>query len=403
MSVVIHTYRLRESMIYCGGDEITGYLVVRGPFSRDTTVTVSLTGSCLTSHGSGDDIVEDRQIFFYMSRELYRGVLDLKKDETRTFPFKLLVPEQTEPNGQSTLKYSKKKTVFAQGPHPIPPSAALWVLTQNSWSAYVQYHLSAEVKHRFDSLWKQGAITVVSPKQALDVEIEQDAQSSQLTHASSHLVEGKATRRSVVTWLGDKLASGTPKAVFSFTARTATTLAAGAGIPIKVTLNYDPASTLPHVPEFHLLELEYRLNAITNVWCRGFFSPDFYKADQTTVFRRRIQFDQMPLTDGKTVNIGLVRNHVLQPIILDQALVSPFVSYNITRSYDVEIQIVFLCGGKKMTALCKWDKVDIMFSEDFHLRPRKQFTSDGSDALQGAAQFAKALAAGASALAAALA
>jgi hypothetical protein len=65
-----------------------------------------------------------------------------------------------------------------------------------------------------------------------------DVRSKVFEHVSSNLSEGgeKVKRRSIGTWLTDKVGSGTPKAVFSITARTVTTLTTGQEIPIQLLL-----------------------------------------------------------------------------------------------------------------------------------------------------------------------
>jgi hypothetical protein len=402
MYVAFKVFHLRDSKVFYGGDEVTGFLEVKGPLAiPDATVKITFRGIAKTEQQVRNRTMKDKQIFFQTNQELFKGAIDIEKDAIQTFPFKLLLPEQTAPSwGEPQIRYSGKKEIFALAPHPIPPSTALSGNFMRPWAAQVYYELRAEVKGKLALRKTEGMVTVApSPAQtklALQrADTEHDAQSKTFTHSSTRLLEGKETeRRSMKTWFGDKFSSTSPKAVFSFTARTATTLSAGQGIPIQITLNYDRnASNLASIPDFRLIQLKYKLKGITNSVARGFLAPEMHIREYSTVFKRQIQFAQMALVDGQALDIGMINTEQggVQYIPLNTALVTPFVTYNIARAYAVEIEIVFECGGKQMTAKFKWDSVDIVFNEGYHLKAATQFGSDDGQTVTGAAAAATAL------------
>jgi hypothetical protein len=404
MNIEIKLYPHRDSNVYYAGEDVTGYLDLWGPFNNpETTVKLTFKGSSEVIQQIKNRDLEDKQIFFQVYQDLYIGALDIPAKENRSFPFKFTLPEQTEPSwGAPKVKISKKKNLYAQGPHPLPPSAALTGGFPHPWSAQVCYQLDVEIKgKRMTTKRKSGVVDVVySPAQTRylleHADTEHDAQSKVFTHASSRLLEGAADkRRTVGTWFSDKLSSSSPKAVFSFTARTATTLSAGQDIPIQITLNYDAkASNLPSIPPFNLVELKYKLRGITNNVARGMLAPDMYVSEKATVFKRQIRFAQMALTDGQALDIGFIDTEQggLHYIPLDTALVTPFMTYNVSRYYAVEIHIIFQVGGKQMTAQFDWNNVNIVFNESYHLRAATQFgPADKDGNLEGAVGVAKVL------------
>lgn len=100
----------------------------------------------------------------------------------------------------------------------------------------------------------------------------------------------------------------------------------------------------------------------------------------------------MQLADGEVVDVGYIdtENGGIRYLALDTALVTGFMTYNISRHYGVEIGIVVLCGGKEMKAQFGWENVDVVFNEEFHLRAATQLVpADGEGNLQGAVGVAK--------------
>lgn len=404
MSIEIKIHHPRDSGVFYGGDDVTGFLEIKGPLNiPDATVKVHFKGCANVEQQSDSREGDDKQIFFQTLQELFRGVIDLQEDEIRTFPFKLLLPDYTEPSwGQPKVRYhgSKgyrdKKVLFAQTPHPIPPSTAF--SSTGRCSAQILYSLYAEVRGKRTMRWKAGHVTVVpSPAQVKNTlehaDAEHDARSETFTYTSSRLLEGNTDkRRSMKTWFSDSFASKTPKAVFGFTARTTTVLCSGQGIPIQITLNYDSSvSNLPSIPEFHLLELKYKLKAITHSANpnSGFSKSCHY--DTTTFFKRQIRFAKMALTNGQALDIGFIDTEKggLHYIPFDTAVVTPFTTYNISRRYDAEVIIVFQCAGKQMTAEFQWDNVNIAFNEAYYLRAPTQFATEDDKTFQGAVGVAK--------------
>jgi hypothetical protein len=404
MSLEIKTYPLRPSNVYYGGEEITGYLELHGPLDiPDATLKISFKGGSEAVQTIKNRDLTDKQIFFQTTQDLFQGALVLQENEIRTFPYKFSLPDETEPQGGNAkvkiCTSKRKKDFYEQGPHAIPPSCAFSGGFPHAWSALVFYRLDAEISGKRFKRTKNGAIEVVlSPAQTKYVldhaDTEHDAQSKTFTHASSRLLEGGANkRRSVSTWFSDKFASSSPKAVFSFTARTATTLSAGQDVPIQITLNYDTAaSNLPSIPQFTLLELKYKIKGITHSIARGTLSPDLYIDDRSTVFKRQIRFAQLALTAGEALDVGFIdtEHGGMHYIPLDIALVSGFMTYNVSRHYAVEITIVFACGGKQMKAEFGWENVNVAVNEDYHLRPATRFArADNEGNLEGAVGVAK--------------
>jgi len=407
MSIEIRTYPLRTSNVYYGGEEVSGFLLVKGPLNiADATVKVTFRGGSEAVQVIRNRELKDKQIFFSTTQVIFEGTLDLQQDNSQTIPFKFTLPETTAAWGQQKIKLSPKKDLYAQEPHLLPPSLALSGGFPHGWSVHILYCLEAEVDGKFAMRELRGrrkitgAIAVVpSPyetKYLLDhADTQSDAvQSKKVTHISSRLLEGNTDkRRSMSTWFSDKFASSSPKAVFSFTARTATTLSAGQDIPIQITLNYDEkASNLPSIPTFTLLELKYKIKAITNLVSRGTLAPDMYIEDHTSVFKRQFRFAQMTLTNGQPVDIGYIDTERggLRYVALDAALVSPFMSYNVSRRYYAEVEMVFECGGKKMTAKFGWPKIDIVYNESYHSKAGDA-PADKDGSLQGAVGVARVL------------
>ena len=390
MSLTIKVVYPRNSRVYYGGDEVTGVLEIKGPLDiSDGTVKILFRGYAETLLPVRNDTLIDRQIFFQTSQTIFQGAVNLKEDEIQTLYFKFLLPIETEPSwGQPSVKYRKKKDLFAQGPHPIPPSAALSSRWTNYWTAQILYSLYAEVKGRRTGWLTVNGLIIVVPSPAQVQHTLQNAnigygtQSTALTYVPPRpLEDNKGKRRSIKTWFGDKFASGRPQAIFNFTAHTATTLMAGQGIPIRIALNYDSSkSNLPFMPEFRLLEVKYELKAITNTAHRNELGPDIYRKERATVFERRIPFLQMPLTDGQVLDIGVfdpgqATSHYIS---LDVAVISPFVTYNVSRRYQSKIEIVFRCDTKEMIAKLKWDGVNIVFNETYHEQPATKFVPTGA-------------------------
>jgi hypothetical protein len=136
-------------------------------------------------------------------------------------------------------------------------------------------------------------------------------QSKSFTHTSSRLLPEEAQRkRSVSKWLSDRLASSTPKAVFSIKAQTLQALTPGQQIPIYLQLDYDTEkSNLASLPELRLLDVKYKILAKTEVWGDEFMSTALTReiagrrARQVRVYRRHLKFDAHFLGNGQNIEV----------------------------------------------------------------------------------------------------
>ena len=380
MSLSIKISYLRDSNVFYGGDEITGIVEIKGPLNLPNA-TVKIIFQGIAEVGSGDH--RDRHRFFSTVHNFFRGAITLLGDETRTFPFKFVLPTHSERNvGQIT----DNGAVFAQSAHPIPPSAAMAGNYPYLWTAQVLYNLYADVicakPKRY--LKNSGILTVVpSPTQTL-VEWEHagtvhEAQSKTFNQAISRsLTEAKKRRYSFKRWFSSSIESN-PKAVFNFTVRTATTLTAGQGIPIQLTLRYDSsASTLQSIPVIHLVGMVYTLNGVTNTVYRS--GPTYQHCqDDEKVFIRQMRFARIPLTDGQALDIGCANTEQggVRPILFDKAVVTAFKTYNIARWYWARIAIIFHYEGKPLTAEFRCSPINVVFNEGYHQQPATQFISQG--------------------------
>jgi hypothetical protein len=165
MSIAIRLYYPHDRNVYYGGEEVFGVVAIEGPL-KDPEACIRIVfsgyaGTVLPQESNYDG--DEKQVYFNIQQALYRGAIEIPKDESRTFPFKFVLPTQSEPNeGQPPVKYSKKKKeLFAQAPHPIPPSAALSGAAPFPYSAHILYSLYVDIRgkclgtiHR-----KDGAIT----------------------------------------------------------------------------------------------------------------------------------------------------------------------------------------------------------------------------------------------------
>lgn len=404
MSFEINLYYPPGRNFYYGGEEVSGYLSVEGPLNDNRAIIkVTFTGySEAILSLERENYPYEQTLFFNMPREVHRGPIKIANEETRSFPFKFVLPSQSEGNeGQPLPRRSKKrKEMYAQEPHPLPPSIA-HVCDERPFpfSVHVLYTICAHVMRGQEgtSQRKFGAITVVpspaqSQKSLETADVRHEIQSKVLTQ-----FPGTADkRRSIINPFGRKPDPSSPKAVFSFKARTVTILTAGQGIPIDIVFNYDAQqSNLPTIPQFQLLALNYELQATTNTFHCGSFGAFDRRCHETiTVFKCEMQFPQTSLADNQVLNVGYFDDAgVLQHIIFDRIVVPPFKTYNVSRSYEVVITLVFQCEEKQKTAEMKFPNVEVVFNEAYmHTTQFAPPEKDSSKKLTGAIAVAAAVA-----------
>jgi hypothetical protein len=406
MTIILQYYHVREANVFYGGDEFSGYVECRGPLKiPDATVEVGLSGYSETVQPIRNRTLDDKAIFFQTTKILFHGDLDIENGNSQTFPFTFQLPVETDPpGGNAKIKYSKKEC-YAKAPHPIPPSVALsGRMINREWVVQVNYPLQAQVKKRKGDVVRKKVwnLTIVphktageaeKPKEEVLQEVLQEVNSKYFTVVSSRLLSDQAQRRrSVNKWLSDKVASDTPRAVFSFTARTVTTLIAGQDIPIILKIAHDAEkSTVPSVPAVNLLEVKYKIIAYTQLVSRGTLAMDMQMDDKTTVFKRLLRFQSLALADGENLEVAEAQTDGSQRLLsLDAAIIPPFTTYNVNRRYEAELTIAFECGGKQMKAVFTWKPVTIVYNESYAEKPATQFGAadpNGDKALMGAARM----------------
>ncbi|KAF4637380.1 hypothetical protein G7Y89_g700 [Cudoniella acicularis] len=409
MALEIKIYHVRDTKVFYGGDEVSGHVELWGPAKHsELTVEINFQGFSETMQIIKNHQYDDKAIFFQSSQPLFKGEVDIERGIMKIYPFKFQLPVETEPDGgNAKIKYNtSRRFPYAKGPHPLPPSCAFsGDIVGRPYKARVSYTLNASaVGKAFVPRRKLGTITVVPPPSTKKETAKDPANGPLLiavpskifTQKSSRLLPGQAQhRRSVGGWLGDTFTSNTPKAIFTIVARTPQALTAGQDIPIQLMLQYDAEkSTLPSAPEVMLTQLKYKIKANTDIASRGRFGAARYANPRETVFKRTLNFASMPLSNGENVDIGIwsVEDGGMTHIKFEQAIVSPFNTYNICRKYEVQIAITFECAGKKTTAVFAWKPLDIVYNEGYGEGPQTRFGPVGDNALQGAAAVVRVLA-----------
>jgi hypothetical protein len=402
MSVEIKVNRVRESGIFHGGDEVNGTVEIRGPldfpYYDDSKVHIVWSGSSETAHAVQSHVYADHAIFFQSEKVLFTGIVDLKNGASRIWQFSFVLPEQTEPEwGQPSIKRKKRSEVFLMTPHPLPQSTALSGQLPHPWQALVSYTLHAKVSGKWG--WREHKIvlTVVPKPAGGNPPAELVVQSKQFTHSSSRLLQEDAQRkRSMSKWLGDKLASSTPKVVFSVKAQTLQTLTPGQQIPIRLQLHYDTEkSNLSSLPELRLLDVKYKIMAKTQIWGDEFMSMALTRelagrtAPRTREFRRHLQFDAHFLVNGQNIEVDQYKadDGTMYHITLDQALVPSLKTYNLNRSYEAAVSFNFECGGKKCKAKFLWP-LDIVSNENYIPPIQLVSSNDDSEAVKTVGKMA---------------
>jgi hypothetical protein len=388
----IKIYHVRNAKVFYSGDNVSGFVEVRGPLKiPNAIVKIGFTGSSETEQQVGKSMFIDKAVFLQRTIHFNRDV-DIERGATQTWPFTFELLVKTEPaSGNARITYSRDAN-YAMAAHPIPPSVAI---SKPQWAAHVRYRLHAKLGMREHT----GDVTIVPSKAQTDngpLDAQLNVQSKAFTHVSSRLLPEQAHhRRSINKWFNDKFASGTPRAVFSITMRTAQTLIAGQDIPIQLKLVYDvEESILPSLPELRLLELKYKIRACTNIVSRSLlFSQEKQVAAYNTVFIRHLPLTSLFLVNGENLDVGLRR------LSLDTALIPSFTTYNIRRRYEAQIAIVFECGGKQMTAEFLWKQLKIKFNESYSQMPSTESATTKDRALGGVAVVVQMLVTAATALA----
>jgi len=412
MSVTIKIQHVRESEVFYPGEEVAGLVEIRGLTIPDSTINVRLSGRTTTEMRRDQySRLGDTQTFFQIAQVLHQGKLKVTGDEVQEYTFKFTIPLQTEPSwGVSHIKpYKKRADVFAQTPHPVPFSVWLSGSFVSPWMAEVVYEIYAEAKGRRLLRYQQGIITVVPSPAHNDYIVSQAQESQQNSNKSfTHVAffsRAQTTsiekRASMKTWLGDKVSADKPKAVFYLTVRTATVVGPGHSIPIQITLQYDAdTSTVPSMPDVHLLEVKYKIKAVTDTVhrCNSILVPTTHNTDTYTVFKRHLRFANMTLVNGATTDIGYVdtENGGMHYIPLDNIVTPPFITYNISRQYFIEITASFKCGNNKVSsAVFKWEHVGILYNEGFKAQNTALGDKDDDRTMQGALRTAGAITIGA--------
>ncbi|KAH6663734.1 hypothetical protein B0J14DRAFT_706988 [Halenospora varia] len=419
MSVEIKIFHVRETHVFRGGDELSGFLELWGPVDHDQlTIEVTFCGESNTIQPVKQRTLEDKAKFFDYSQLLFAGKVSIERGAVQQYPFKFQIPLETEPgDGNSKVKYfnSRGKEKFLRVPHLLPPSCAFrGTFINREYAASVSYTLRAAVVNKVFVRRATGTITIVHPALAISEEkIPADApalvavSSKVFTSSTSRLLPDKSQRRrSVGGWLGDTFKSGTPKAVFQIVARTTQVLTTGQDIPIQLKVEYDAEkSNLASPAEVKLTQMKYKVKALTDVVSRGFLTPDMHVNARETVYKRTLNFASMPLThnDGEESDIGIwnLEEGRLSHIRFEKALVTPFNSYNVCRRYELEMIITFECGGKQSTTTFLWTPLEIIYNEGYVELASKQFTVEDNP-MEGAAVLIKVLAGTALVLAAVL-
>ena len=410
-SIGIQIYHVRDSGIYYGGDEVKGFVEVKGPLNViDAIVEISFSGITEAQHVVPKRVMKNKATFFDETKILFKGTVVLEKDGTQTWPFTFQLPTQTEPEGRNTkIKYTKKPHYMKES-HAIPPSASLSD-NSNDWMAQVVYQLYAKINGKGGTRQYTGCVTVVPPPQPdlqdsnVLMQALREWQSEPWMHVSSQLLPGQAQgKRTMNKWLSDKVSKDTPRAVFSINMRTITIMTAGVQIPVLLKLLYDTEkSTLPSVPEVRLLEMKYSIKAWTQVVGSGFLAPESNSSYHQPVFERRLQFDSMSLVNGEYVHAATINvdGRTLPSIHFDQNLVPAFTTYNIRRMYLLSVSLHIECGGKRMkTKFDSLGPLNLVYKEGYASKPGP---SADPNALENTFKVAKVVAPLVSGLAQALA
>lgn len=236
-------------------------------------------------------------------------------------------------------------------PHPIPQSTALSATYPETWSAHILYLLHAKIEGKWTQRKVAVAVTVVpkAPSQARTPASELAVQSKEFTCSSSRLLAEEAKpKRSISRWLDDKISISAPKAVFSIQAQTAQSLTAGQHISIFLRLDYDTEkSSLPSLPELRLLDLKYEILAKTSIWGDGIMSMALMRevsgrrAWPVPVYRWHLNLDSHFLVNGQSLEIDQYKadDGNTYRVTLNTALISPFKTYNLARSYESEVSL----------------------------------------------------------------
>ena len=395
MSLGIKVHHLHESGLFYGGDSVTGFVELVGPLDiPDAVIKLRPSGCANVEVQSNNPNHDDKQIFFQTTSEIFRGVINLQEGETRTFPYEFLLPEYTAPSwGQTDIKYHGDKGygMFAMGPHPIPPSTAIG--SEDMFLAHIFYFVYAEVRGQRILRLNTSYLTVVPSPAQVRYALQQAAtaylaRSRTVPYTTPPPPKIKSEkRRSIKAWCSDHFASSPagPTAGFVFTACTTTVLYSGQGIPIQIFLNQDAsASNLPYIPQFHVLEVGYKLKGIT--YGASGSSWMGHLEQRETVFKCKICYSNVAMAPGQALDIGFrdSERDAVRMVSFDAVAVSPFTTYNISRRYNIEITLVFLCDGQQRSVGFEWENVNVVFNEAYPVLAPTQFATADERTYEGA-------------------
>jgi hypothetical protein len=121
----IKIHHVRDAKVFYGGDNISGFVKVIGLLKiPNATLEIGFAGSSETEQQVEKSMFIDNAVFF-QTAILFNRDVDIKRGDTRTWPFTFELLVKTEPAwGNAKITYSKD-TNYAMAAHLIPPSVAI--------------------------------------------------------------------------------------------------------------------------------------------------------------------------------------------------------------------------------------------------------------------------------------
>jgi hypothetical protein len=340
------------------GDKVSGSVVLKSLQDEAVgSVQITFFGRAKTkihrSNGQSTTTYKGRADFFRYTESLYNAKYTLRAGEY-AWPFTFTFPNATLQNNPYT-QWKATGGFNNQPGHPLPPTfSASHHGFSGNYESFIEYKLEATLSRPPESyvFFARGLNADVrlnySPTRALenpDPELMRKFQT--ITHSSLLLLAENEERSLTFKEKTKSIfkSNDLPRSCFSIFADLPRVICSGQRIPVFIGIEHKlHQSTAPQMPIVKLRSLALRILATTSVRAptRLSFSGDV--TDTTT--------DKMPLENGSFLSVPLTEHMDLREYYANHVgkLLEPtFSTYNICRSYRLDLKLTVQCVDKDFT------------------------------------------------------
>jgi hypothetical protein len=340
------------------GNKVTGAVILNSAEDQAVgSVQITFFGRAKTkiyrSNGQSRQTYKGRADFFRFTETLYTGKFTLRANEY-VWPFSFAFPDAAlSCVGQGQWKPSGG--FHSQSRHPLPPTfSASHHGFSGNYESFIEYKLEAKLSRPPDSyvFYSRGieadASLKFSPTRAIESpEPDFKMQSRNLSHSSLLLLpenEGRALTFKEKTKSIFK-SSELPRSSFAIFAELPRVICSNDRIPIFIGVKHLlENSTAPQLPVIKLQSFALTLVATTSVRAPRHMSFAGEVSDTTS--------EKYHLENRTAVCIPITERTDLRNYYTNRggrALVPTFSTYNICRSYRLELKLTVQCVDKNMT------------------------------------------------------